>query len=209
VFTGIVESTGRIVETRPSPRGIRLRLDAGNIARECQIGDSISVHGACLTAAGVLDDVIDFDIVPETLHRTTLGQKNPGDRLNLERSLRLGDPLDGHLVQGHVDGTAAVVEVEDSSGEHVVWLRPEEEIVPFLIPKGSVTVDGVSLTIASLRDVDFSVALIPTTLKQTTLGELKPGDQVNIETDMIVRTIVHRLEQLPALGTLAANVRFA
>ncbi len=166
------------------------------MAKECRPGDSISIHGVCLTVAAVAGETLDFDVIPETLERSVLGGKRPGDRLNIERSLRVGDRLDGHMVQGHVDGTATVTAVEQSSGEHVVWLRPSDQVRPFMIPKGSVAIDGVSMTIATLRGEEFSVALIPTTIERTTLGDLREGDAVNIESDILVRTILQRLDQL-------------
>lgn len=145
---------------------------------------------------------LSFDVIKETLDRTNLGRKGVGDRVNLERSLRVGDRLDGHWVQGHVDGTAEVVEVRRDEREHVVFLRPEPSLSPYVIPKGSIAIDGVSMTIAELRGDAFSIALIPTTLERTTLGSLTVGDLVNIESDILARTIVHRLEQWREAGAL-------
>ncbi len=196
MFTGIVETTGRITETRASASGRRLRVRVDGTIADCRVGESICVHGVCLTVAAASPELLDFDVVPETLQSTNLGRKRAGDQVNIERSLRVGDRLDGHIVQGHVDGIATVVTIERSSHEHVVWLRSEDTLRPFIIPKGSITVDGVSLTIARSRDADFSVALIPTTLQRTTLGALTEGNEVNIETDMVARAIVRRLDQL-------------
>lgn len=196
MFTGIVEATGRIVESCAVAGGRRLRLDAGAVAHGCRLGDSVCVQGVCLTVAGVAGSDLSFDVIAETLQRSTLGEKRVGDRLNLERSLRVGDRLDGHWVQGHVDGRATVVELRKSSNEHVVFLRPDPALTPYIVPKGSISIDGVSMTIAELRGADFSIALIPTTVERTTLGFLVNGDTVNLETDIITRTIVHRLEQL-------------
>ena len=173
-----------------------MRIDVGPIARECALGASICVSGVCLTIAAVDGTALDFDVVTETLDRTTLGKKSAGDRVNLERSLRVGDRLDGHFVQGHVDGTAVVDRVVASAAEHVIRFRPDECVTPYLVPKGSVTIDGVSLTIADTSGGWFSVALIPTTLDRTTLSGLKAGDRVNIESDIIARTVVHRINAL-------------
>lgn len=195
VFTGIVENVGTILEVASQPSGKRLRIEAGPTARECEPGASIGVSGVCLTVCARDGRSLSFDVIPETLAKSTLGSKRPRDPVNLERSLRVGDRLDGHFVQGHVDGTAEVVQIR-SGGEQVVRLRPEAGLRPYLIPKGSVAVDGVSLTICELRDDDFCVALIPTTIERTTLGRLRPGDRVNIETDVITRTVVHHLAGL-------------
>lgn len=175
--------------------GRRLRVNAGSVAEGARVGDSICVQGICLTVAAVHGADLSFDVITETLQRSNLGEKKVGDRLNLERSLRVGDRLDGHWVQGHVDGIATVVEVRRSAAEHVVFLRPARELVAYVIPKGSITLDGVSLTIAELRSEDFSVALIPTTLERTTLGSLSVGSRVNVESDILARTIVQTLER--------------
>jgi len=196
VFTGIIERTGTIVGTTPVPGGRRLRVDIGPIARETSLGASIAVSGVCLTVAYIDDTTVDFDVITETLDRTTLGLRKPGDLVNLERSLRAGDRLDGHFVQGHVDGTAAVRQITASAKEHVVRLEADEALRPYLIPKGSVAMDGISLTIAAVDATTFSVALIPTTLELTTLARVKSGDRVNLESDILARTIVHRLQAM-------------
>lgn len=196
MFTGIVERTGGITGTTAQAGGRRLRVDIGDIANECKLGDSISISGACLTVAGKSGSAVEFDVIKETLDRTTLGRKQLGARVNIERSLRAGDRLDGHFVQGHVDGVAAVARVQRSAQEHMLWFSPAAELSPYVIPKGSIAIDGVSLTIAAVEGPLFSVALIPTTLERTTLGDLDRGDAVNIETDIIVRTIVHTLGQI-------------
>jgi riboflavin synthase len=200
MFTGIIESVGTIADTQPVSGGRRLGLDVGPMARECEPGASVAVNGVCLTVAAGDDSSLAFDVITETLQKSTLGSKHVGDRVNLERSLRVGARLDGHFVQGHVDGTADVQRVQSSAREWVVWLRGEAHLEPYIIPKGSVAVDGVSLTIAEAHGPSFSVALIPTTLEQTTLSSLKSGDRVNIETDIITRTIVHRLSEVSSGG---------
>jgi len=200
VFTGIVETTGRIIRSRSVPGGRRLCLDAGAVADGCRLGDSICISGVCLTVAAIDAARLTFDVITETLDCTNLGRKEVGQCVNLERSLRVGDRLDGHWVQGHVDGTATVVELRRSTDEHVVFLRPDPALSPYVIPKGSITLDGISLTIAALRGEDFSVALIPTTLERTTFGSLAVGDLINIESDILARTIVHRLDQWREAG---------
>jgi len=208
VFTGIVESTGRVEATREVAGGKRLWVRPPFPASECRLGDSLSVSGVCLTVAAYDDHSLGFDVIQETLDRTTLGEKQPGDNVNVERSLRAGDRLDGHFVQGHVDGTADVVRIDRTPREHIVHLRPQAQLLRYIIPKGSVSVDGVSMTIASLNNGEFTIALIPTTVDRTTLGSLRIGDRVNIETDMLVRTIVSRLEhfQKEAGATFPASL---
>ena len=196
MFTGIVECVAAIDGTQAVPGGRRLRVAAPSIADDCALGASVCVSGVCLTVAGRAGSALEFDVITETLERSTLGALRKGDRVNLERSLAVGDRLDGHFVQGHVDGTGTVTRVDTSGGQHCVWLRASSELLPYVIPKGSIAIDGVSLTIASLRSGEFSVALIPTTLDQTTLSSLTPGRRVNIETDVITRTIVHRMSML-------------
>lgn len=200
MFTGIIESTGIIIDAAPTAAGRRLRIDLGPAAAECKPGDSISISGVCLTAAAINTNIIDFDVVGETLARTTLGLRRTNDRVNFERSLRIGDRLDGHFVQGHVDGTAVVEHVDRVPGEYTIRLRLLDELSPYVFSKGSITIDGVSLTIAHAEGDHFAVALIPTTLQRTTLGSLKPGDRVNVETDVLIRAVVHNLPDGFAFG---------
>lgn len=193
MFTGIIESTAIIIDAAPMAAGRRLRVDLGPAAAECKPGDSISISGVCLTASFIQGNIIDFDVVGETLARTTLSLRRPGDRVNVERSLRVGDRLDGHFVQGHVDGTAVVEEVDSRPGAYSIRFGLLAELIPFVFTKGSIALDGVSLTIAQAEGDTFTIALIPTTLQRTTLGELKPGDRVNVETDVLIRAVVHNL----------------
>ena len=205
MFTGIVELVGAIRDTRPVPGGRRLRVEVGPVAGECAIGASVCVSGVCLTVSGASGEALDFDVITETLDRSTLGSKRIGNQVNVERSLRLTDRLDGHFVQGHVDGTAVVERVVSASPERLVWLRPDPLLMSYIVPKGSVAVDGVSLTIAAIESGTFSIALIPTTLERTTLSSLTAGDQINIETDIITRTVVHRLSEMSSAGGLTLD----
>lgn len=209
MFTGIVECTAVIESTRVVAGGMRLRVGGFPWAGQCKEGDSVSVSGVCLTVATIGNRSLEFDVIKETLDKTTLGAKSSGDTVNLERCLRVGDRLDGHFVQGHIDGTASVTEVRSTSAEWVTWLAPEQQLLPYLIPKGSISIDGVSLTIAALRDGAFSVALIPTTLERTTLVSLRIGDRVNVESDIVARTIVHRLESMSSSGVSIDTLRSA
>ena len=170
MFTGIVERTGRVA--RP---GRTLSIETG--WNDLKPGESIAVSGTCLTVARIQEDRAGFDVVPETIRRTTLGRLRRGDRVNLERALRAGDRLGGHLVQGHVDGTGTVARTGGT-------LRIESPLAGQLVPKGSVAVDGVSLTVVEVEPGAFTIALIPTTRRLTTLGRLRRGQRVNIEVDV-------------------------
>jgi len=202
MFTGIVEHVGTIVQCRDVPGGRKLRINLGPLASDCHHGDSICINGVCLTVSSLTPPLADFDVIHETLSKTTLGAWTDGNPVNLERSLLVGSRVDGHFVQGHVDGMATVEGVVSSPRENVVTLRSEAHLRSYLIPKGSVSLDGVSLTIAAIKGACFTVALIPTTLERTTLSRLKSGARVNVETDMIVRTIVHRLSSPDHAGGL-------
>src|SRR4029077_12471644 len=171
MFTGIVERAGRVV--RP---GRRLVVDTG--WTDLALGESVAVAGVCLTVARRSERAAEFDLVAETLKKTTLGALRRGDRVNLERALRHGDRISGHLVQGHVEGTGRVVQTGRT-------LRVETELASQMVPKGSITVDGVSLTIVDVEPAAFTVALIPTTRRITTLGRVKRGARVNLELDLL------------------------
>lgn len=196
MFTGIVEARGVIRAARSVAGGRLLSIESPEIVDGLQLGASVCVSGVCLTVSAIQGCLLQFEVVAETLSRSTLGDKQVGSRVNLERSLRVGDRLDGHFVQGHVDGLAVVDCVEASPKEWVGRFRPSPDLLSFLIPKGSVALDGVSLTLASVDDGCYSVALIPTTLKRTTLADLAAGDRVNVETDVIARVVVHQYRRL-------------
>jgi riboflavin synthase len=185
MFTGIVRERGRIASTHRESAGLRLEIDARATASELGIGDSVSVSGACLTATAVSNGTFSVTAVSETLSRTTLGRLGTDDEVNLETATRAGDPLGGHFVQGHVDAVGLIASVEDGR----VWVEAPSEVLRYCVEKGSITVDGVSLTIAGLRDDAFEVALIPHTLEVTTLGALQPGDEVNLEVDVLAKYV--------------------
>ena len=166
-----------------------LRVRAPGVAAEMKLGESVAVSGACLTVVSSERDAFEAEMMEETIRSTRLGSLKPGDKVNLERALRLGDRLDGHLVSGHVDGTAAVKRVEDAGDTRKCWISLLPSLSGFIACKGSVAIDGVSLTVIDVQDGEFSVGLIPTTLRETTIGGLRPGDPVNIEVDLIARYI--------------------
>lgn len=203
MFTGIVRHIGRVVSLTPTPAGQRIVLDPCGWSHHPQPGDSIACSGCCLTLVQPLTasgGLFTFDAIPETLSKTTLGSWTPGRRVNLEAAARAGDRLDGHIVQGHVDATATVDRVDTTDG----WrtrIRVPPDLGRYLIPKGSIAVDGVSLTLAAVSPPGdptpwFEVALIPETLERTTLRDLQPGDAVNIECDATVKTIVQTVEHM-------------
>jgi riboflavin synthase alpha subunit len=205
MFTGIVEHAGRVASVEPAGEKVVLRVDLGPAGGDCRAGDSISVAGVCLTLTGdPRDGVGSFEAVRETLSLTTLGALRPGSRVNLERALRVGDRLGGHFVQGHVDGVGTVRANGGPEGAWVLVIAAPREVLRFLIGKGSVGVDGVSLTVATLDGEGFTVALVPHTLERTTLGSLRAGDRVNLEADLLGKWIRRLAEEagavLPASG---------
>jgi riboflavin synthase len=203
MFTGLVVERGTLIED-PTPSGqggVRLTIDLSPaLAARLAIGDSLAVSGVCLTILERGEDRVAVELSPETLSRTTLGALRRDDPVNLEPALRMGDALGGHWVQGHVDGTARVVDRRDLTDHRVLAFSIPEDLAPFLVEKGSITVDGVSLTISALRSDRFEVALIPHTLEVTTLSRLVPGDAVNLEVDVLGK-YVHRI--LAARGLVA------
>jgi riboflavin synthase len=182
VFTGLVREVGRVV----SFDGGRLRIESSLAAA---VGDSVSVDGCCLTVVDGDGQTLEFDAVPETLARTTLGRLDPGAGVNLEPALRAGEPLGGHYVQGHVDGVGRVRSLEPEGDGARLWVDPPAEVLRYCVEKGSIAVDGVSLTIAGLDDDGFAVALVPHTLAVTTLGTLEPGSEVNLEADVLAKYV--------------------
>ena len=185
MFTGIIEGLGAIAAIRPSGQGRRLTVDADFELSGSKIGDSISVSGACLTAVRIAGRRFDADVSPETTAKTTFGAARLGERVNLERAMRLSDRIDGHLVSGHIDGTGVLESREAVGNVLVVTIGVPEDLVRFMIVKGSVAVDGISLTINTLEPGRFSVCIIPHTAGLTTVGFKPKGERVNIEADMI------------------------
>ncbi len=193
VFTGIVRERGvvRSVESvgGGGGGGVRLAVAASGTAATVGVGDSVAIDGACLTVVEVSEDTIAFDAVPETLSHTTLEALSEGSLVNVERALHAGDPLGGHFVQGHVDAVG-LIRSSDPEGNSVrMWIEAPPAILRYCVEKGSIALDGVSLTIAELADDAFAVALVPHTLVATTLGERRPGDRVNLEPDLLAKYV--------------------
>jgi riboflavin synthase len=189
MFTGIVRERGTLVAADPTEAGKRLVVEAPTTASETVVGDSISVDGVCLTATDVENGRVTFDAVPETLSRSTLGRLDVGDEINVEPALRAGEPLGGHYVQGHVDGVGRVRALDREGDGLRVTIEAAPELLRYCVEKGSVAVQGVSLTIATLQDGAFTVALIPHTLEVTTLGTVAIGDELNIEVDVLAKYV--------------------
>lgn len=204
MFSGIVDGVGRVTGSRASAGGRVFAVEAPGYWRDVPAGASIAVDGVCLTLTGTSGGAAEFDVIAETLRRTTLGGLAPGAAVNLQKSLAAGDRIDGHFVQGHVDAVAQIVRVEHSERESLWWFSPGAEAMAYVVPKGSIAIDGISLTIAAVEGDAFCVALIPTTLARTTIGRKSVGDRVNVETDILVRAIVHRLAAL-GLGAREAS----
>jgi riboflavin synthase len=200
MFTGIIRERGRVAAVERGRESVRLRLEAPQTAAQVAIGDSVAVNGVCLTAVAVEDGALAFDAIPETLRRSSLGRLEPGDEVNVEPALRVGDPLGGHYVQGHVDGVGRIRSSVPEGEDVVVRVDAATELLRYLVEKGSVTVEGVALTVTQVDDEGFAVALVPHTLAETTLARLAVGDPVNLEVDVLAK-YVERL--LPGLRSSA------
>jgi riboflavin synthase len=194
VFTGIIHKIATVAAVTPAPAGQRLVLTAPGDNHV--LGESIAVNGVCLTVAAIHPDrTLAFDVIPETLDKTNLGALRPGDGVHVERSLRAGDPIDGHFVQGHVDGTGKLLARASDNQEFRLRIQAPPHLAVYLSPKGSIAIDGVSLTLAKVEGDEFEVALIPTTLELTTLGRHEPGYAFNLEADMLTKAVVSYLER--------------
>ena len=189
MFTGIIEEIGSIKQIQRKPQGGTLAVAASHVLTDSKVGDSIAIDGACLTMTQVDETGFKVDISAETLRRTTLGERKLGDAVNLERPLQLGDRLDGHLVLGHVDDVGTISGWQDEGDSSLMRVSVSSEVMRYVVYKGSICVDGVSLTIANLYEDSFEIALIPHTKAITTLGVKRVGDRTNIEVDILGRYI--------------------
>jgi riboflavin synthase len=189
MFTGLIEALGTVRHSEAEGAGRRLSVAEPRLAAELTIGESVAVNGACLTVVARDAESLAFQIGPETLERTNLGALQVGDRVNLERSLSLADRLGGHFVQGHVDGLGRIASRERQGEWELVWFTSPPVLAAQMVSKGSITVDGISLTLVDVRPDAFSVALIPHTLANTTLGWKPPGATVNLETDLLAKYV--------------------
>ena len=197
MFTGLIEQTASVLWIRATDRGTQLRIAAPGIAETARTGDSIAINGCCLTVVEHVPAGFAFEAGPETLERTNLGELTAGSPVNLEPSLRVGDRLGGHFVSGHIEGTGKLVERVDDREWSTLWFSFPRELGRYMVAKGSIAVDGVSLTLVDVEADRFSVALIPHTLEATTLGKLKLGDRVNLETDLLAKYAKKQLADIP------------
>ncbi len=206
MFTGLIKSICMVKSAYTTGGGMRLAVDLGKLAEESKIGDSIAVNGVCLTIAQLKGGLAEFDISGETLTKSTLGKLKSSSAVNAELAIKATDRFGGHFVLGHVDGIATIKAIEQQGQFADMKFAANSELLAQMVVKGSVAVDGISLTIANTEKNSFSVSLIPETLKATTLGQAKIGDTVNIETDIIIKTIKKQLEKiLPTEQKLTAE----
>ena len=195
MFTGLVEETGEVVSLEQAPSGgVRLSLRAPTIAPEAQLGDSVAVNGCCLTVAAKQEGLLQFDLLQETLARTSLGGVQPGGCVNLERALAAGGRLGGHFVQGHVDCTAEILALEPRGADVRLEVALPAGGARYLVEKGSIAVDGISLTVAAIGEASFVLWIIPHTLERTNLGRRRAGERVNLEYDLLAKYVERMLE---------------
>ena len=198
MFTGIIEGIATVKSVSKVRNGADtlLRIRLGKLGRGLKVGDSVSVSGACLTVSKLSKGDAEFQMVAETVRRTSLGTLKPSNKVNIERSLKVGERLEGHFVLGHVDGTGIVEDIIDKPTETTIWIKLDEKLAKSVVPKGSIAIDGVSLTLVEIDGEKVSISLIPHTLKMTTLGERSKGDMVNIETDILGKYVTQNLRRV-------------
>lgn len=199
MFTGLVAELGTVQRLDRQGESYHLTVSAVKVMQNLKIGDSVAVNGACLTVVDMHDSVFTADVMPETVRLTNIGSLHAGDKVNLERTLRLCDGLDGHIVSGHVEGLGTIISRRPEGIANVVEIATEARLLRYILPKGSIAIDGISLTVTAVTDSGFSVAIIPHTAKETTLGFKGVGDKVNLETDIIGK-YVERLLNTGAYG---------
>ncbi|MGN7469416.1 riboflavin synthase [Brevibacillus sp. SAFN-007a] len=204
MFTGLVEEVGVLASITGNEQASRLVIRAQRVLEGVQLGDSIAVNGICLTVTSFSDRHFSVDVMPETMKKTSLSHLRPGQRVNLERAMRLGDRFGGHIVSGHVDGTGTIVSRQPHANAVMFRIEAEAELLKYVIQQGSICVDGISLTVVDVADTSFSVSIIPHTLAETSLQDRRVGDQVNLETDVIgkyvERLVSYRSRQSGAGG---------
>ena len=201
MFTGLIETVQPIKSNVSSKEGRRITIPLGSLIEDAKLGDSICVNGVCLTISDLTGEMGVFDVMAETVQVSTIGQLKSLAPVNLERAMTPQSRLGGHIVQGHVDGVGKVKQVEQGKGQFKIWIEADRGLLDLMIPKGSVAVDGVSLTIVQVQGSRFSVCLIPTTLKETVIGAYRVGDKVNLEVDLISKWIKKRLDEVLDIGS--------
>ena len=205
MFTGIVEETGSIARVVSGGTSGEIRINASYVLEGTKLGDSIAVNGVCLTVTGLYDDGFTADVMPETLRRSNLGMLKSGDQVNLERAMAADGRFGGHIVSGHIDGTGEIVSLRNEGNAVWVRVRAKEEILGLIVEKGSITIDGISLTVATLANDYFEVSIIPHTGAQTTLLKKKAGDKVNLENDIIGKYVQRLLGKSTGNGGITAD----
>jgi riboflavin synthase len=188
MFAGIIQGLGRVEKlaaAKGNGKAAQMTINLGKLAKGLKIGDSVSINGACLTVVGVKNSSASFEMVGETMKKTALGSLTTGDRVNIEQSLRVGDTIDGHFVLGHVDGVATIIKKQKQKKQTKLWVKIDKKLMKYVVPKGSIAIDGISLTVVDVIKDKISVALIPHTLAITTLGIKDKGDKVNVEMDLL------------------------
>jgi len=194
MFTGIVEEVGKTIQVQRSGAAIRVTIAASVISKDIALGDSVSVNGACLTLSSQSGNHLFFDAVPETVERTSLKYLKPGSPVNLERAMRVGDRIGGHFVQGHVDGVGVLQGMERKDNAHLLTIQADADLLKYMVPKGSIAVDGVSLTLDRISDSAFTVWIIPHTFDHTVFRHRKIGDKLNLENDLIGKYVARYME---------------
>lgn len=205
MFTGLVTELGTVTELKPLKQSYNITVKAQKVLENLKIGDSIAVNGVCLTVVKISGGAFTADIMPETVKLTNLRNLKSGDKVNLERTLKLSDGLDGHIVSGHVEGIGVITSKKAEGIAEIVTVKTPPQLLKYIIKKGSIAIDGISLTVTEVTGSSFSVSLIPHTAKETTLGFKKPGDEVNLETDIIGKYVEHLLNFKTSAGAENKN----
>lgn len=208
MFTGIIEEIGYVKRINQQSRSAQIEIKADKVLGDVAVGDSIAVNGVCLTVVAFDSQHFTADVMPETISKTNLRELKPGSPVNLERALQLGGRLGGHIVQGHVDAVGTIVEKQILEIAIIYRIATEPELLQYVVPKGSVAIDGVSLTVVDVFQDSFTVSLIPHTAHETVLGEKKPGDRVNLESDIIGRYVKHLMNRNHGEERQALNLSF-
>src|SRR5574341_406586 len=188
MFAGIIQGLGKVEKlsaAKGSGKAAQMTVDLGRLSRVLKIGKSIAINDACLNVVGIKNSSASFEMVGETMKKTALGSLTIGDKVNIEQSLRVGDTIDGHFVMGHVDGVATIIEKQKQKNQTKLWIKIDKKLMKYVVPKGSIAIDGISLTVVDVMKDKISVALIPHTLTITTLGIKDKGDKVNVEMDLL------------------------
>lgn len=207
MFTGLVAELGTVVALTESSTSCRLSVKARKVMDNLKLGDSVAVNGTCLTVVALSGSGFTADVMPETVRRTTMHLLQPGSKVNLERTVRPMDGLDGHIVTGHVEGVGTISSIMAEGNARVYTVSTPKELLRYIVPKGSITIDGISLTVTRVTDSDFGVSLIPHTAAATTLGYKGPGDKVNLETDILAKYVEKMLLGTGSLGSMPPGLK--